>query len=286
MLCEKPLANSVGEAEAMAAAAAVAAAKGVRAMVGFNFRRLPAVAYARSLVAEGRLGTLRHVRAAYLNSSLIDPATPMAWRLVAEEAGSGALGDLGAHAIDLAQYLAGDRIAGVCALSETFVKERPLPGDAGAAGRRGQVTVDDAVVFIARFASGGLGTFEATRYATGHKEGLRVELNGDRGGLAFDLDTLNELRYFDASVPRPEQGFRRIEVTEQEHPYISAWWQTHALGYEHTFTHEIRDLVEAIERGHDPEPSFADGLAVQQVLDAVARSAAAGATWTDVPYGR
>ena len=161
VLCEKPLANTVDEARAMAAAADRAAAKGVRAMVGFNFRRVPAVALARELVAAGRLGAIRHVRAAYLGAHLLDPEHPLIWRLQAEEAGSGALGDLGAHAIDLAQYLAGDRIAGVSGLTETFVRERPLPGGGGA---RGPVTVDDAAVFIARFAGGAVGSFEASRF--------------------------------------------------------------------------------------------------------------------------
>jgi predicted dehydrogenase len=278
VLCEKPLANNVDEARAMARAAERAAARGVRSMVGFNFRRVPAVVLARRLVEEGRLGTLRHVRGAYLAGALVDPEFPLVWRLQAEQAGSGALGDLGAHAIDLAQYVTGDRIAGVSALTETFVKERPLPSGAG----RGAVTVDDAALFIARFGGGALATFEATRFAAGHKEGLRLEVNGDRGSLVWELDHLNELWFFDATEERKLQGFRRIEVNEQEHPYIPAWWFTHALGYENTFTHQARDLLEAIAAGTDPVPSFADGLQVQQVLDAVLRSAAAGSGWTAV----
>jgi predicted dehydrogenase len=280
VLCEKPLANTVEEAQAMAAAAATAAAQGIRAMVGFNFRRVPAVALARQLVEAGRLGTIRHVRGSYLASPLIDPDSPLVWRLQADQAGSGALGDLGAHAIDLAQYLAGDRIAGVSALTETFVKERPLPDGRGA---RGPVTVDDAVVLIARFAGGAVASFEATRFATGHKEGLHVEINGDRGSIVWDLDRLNELEFFDATDDRGSQGFRRIRATEREHPYAAAWWPDgHTIGYEHTFTHEVRDLLEAIAVGCDPAPSFADGLQVQQVLDAALRSAASGSTWTAV----
>jgi predicted dehydrogenase len=280
VLCEKPLANTVDEARAMAAAAARAAAGGVRAMVGFNFRRVPAVALARELVAAGRLGTLRHVRGAYLGSHLLDPAIPLIWRLQAEHAGSGALGDLGSHAVDLAQYLAGDRIAGVSALTETFVRERPLTDGGGA---RGPVTVDDAALFIARFAGGALGSFEATRFATGHTEGLRVELNGELGSIVWDLGALNELQLFDATGEPATQGFRRIQVTRAGHPYAGAWWPDgHTIGYEHTFTHEVRDLVHAIADGHDPVPSFADGLQVQEVLDAVQRSAASGAGWTQV----
>jgi predicted dehydrogenase len=280
VLCEKPLANTVEEARAMAAAAGRAAGEGVRAMVGFNFRRVPAVALARELVAAGRLGAVRHVRAAYLASHALDPELPLAWRHQASEAGSGALGDLGAHAVDLAQHLAGDRIAGVSAVTETFVRERPLPGGEGA---RGPVTVDDAALFIARFGGGALGSFEATRLATGHTEGLRVELNGQLGSVVWELGSLNELRLFDAAEEPATQGFRRIQVTRADHPYAGAWWPDgHTIGYEHTFTHEVHDLVQAIADGRDPVPSFADGLQVQEVLDAVQRSAASGAGWTQV----
>jgi predicted dehydrogenase len=280
VLCEKPLANTVEEARAMAAAAERAATGGVRAMVGFNFRRVPAVALARELVAAGRLGAIRHVRAAYLASHALDPELPLAWRHQASEAGSGALGDLGAHAVDLAQHLAGDRIAGVSALTETFVRERPLPGGGGA---RGPVTVDDAALFIARFGGGALGSFEATRLAAGHTEGLAVELNGELGSVVWELGAFNELRLFDATEEPATQGFRRIQVTRAGHPYAGAWWPDgHSIGYEHTFTHEVRDLLQAIADGRDPEPTFADGLQVQEVLDAVQRSAASGAGWTEV----
>jgi predicted dehydrogenase len=280
VLCEKPLANTVEEARAMAAAAERAATGGVRAMVGFNFRRVPAVALARELVAAGRLGPIRHVRAAYLASHALDPELPLAWRHQASEAGSGALGDLGAHAVDLAQHLAGDRIAGVSALTETFVRERPLPGGGGA---RGPVTVDDAALFIARFGGGALGSFEATRLAAGHTEGLAVELNGELGSVVWELGAFNELRLFDATEEPATQGFRRIQVTRAGHPYAGAWWPDgHSIGYEHTFTHEVRDLIQAIADGRDPEPTFADGLQVQEVLDAVQRSAASGAGWTEV----
>jgi len=280
VLCEKPLANTVEEARAMAAAADRAAAVGVRAMVGFNFRRVPAVALARELIAAGRLGTIRHVRGAYLASHMLDPELPLAWRLDAAQAGSGALGDLGAHAIDLAQHLAGDRIAGVSALTETFVRERPLADGGGA---RGPVTVDDAALFIARFAGGALGGFEATRFAAGHTEGLSVEINGELGSVVWELGALNRLRLFDATGEPATQGFRTIQVTRADHPYAGAWWPDgHTIGYEHTFTHEVRDLLQAIADGHDPEPTFADGLRVQEVLDAVQRSAASGAGWTEV----
>jgi predicted dehydrogenase len=288
VLCEKPLANSAAEAEAMAAAARRAASRGVRAMCGFTYRRVPAVRLMADLVAGGAIGTLRHVRATYLQDWLIDPAAPMSWRLERHRAGSGALGDIGAHAIDLAQYVTGDPITGVAALSSTFVSRRPIPaGDgflgtsAAASGEFGEVTVDDATVFLARTASGALATFEASRFATGHKNGLRLELNGSAGSIAFDLERLNELQIYDAS--QENAGFRTVLVTEPTHPYIAAWWPPgHTLGYEHAFTHQVRDFVEGIANGADTHPTFDDALGVQRVLDAVGRSAGEGARWVDI----
>jgi predicted dehydrogenase len=248
-------------------------------MVGFNFRRVPAVALARQLIAGGRLGAVRHVRAAYLGAHLVDPEFPLVWRLRAEEAGSGALGDLGAHAVDLAQYLAGDHITGVSGLTETFVRERPLPGGGG----RGPVTVDDAAVFLGRFDGGALASFEATRFALGRKNAIRIEVNGSRGSLAFDFEDMNVLHFYDGDEPAATAGFRRILVTEPDHPYVGAWWPAgHGLGYEHGFTHQVLDLVTAIAKDEDPTPSFADGLQVQRVLDAVERSAAADSVWTPI----
>jgi predicted dehydrogenase len=290
VLCEKPLANTVDEARSMVAAAARAAGRGVRSMVGFSYRRVPAVALARRLVAAGRIGEVRHVRAAYLQDWLVDPAFPLVWRLRREVAGSGALGDLGAHIVDMAQYLTGDRLTGVSALTDTFVPDRPLPGSDGggdngdADGARGEVTVDDAALFVGRFAGGALASFEATRFATGRKNALRIELNGSRGSLAFDLESMNELSFYDGDEAADTAGFRRILVTEPSHPYVEAWWPPgHLLGYEHTFTHQVADLVADIAADRDPAPSFADGLRVQLVLDAVERSAAAGGGWRPVP---
>uniref|UniRef100_UPI0034DEEBE3 Gfo/Idh/MocA family protein n=1 Tax=Streptomyces flavofungini TaxID=68200 RepID=UPI0034DEEBE3 len=290
VLCEKPLANTVEEAEAMAEAAERARARGQVAMVGFNYRRVPALALARRMVAEGRLGALRHVRLTYLQDWLVDPEFPLTWRLRKDRAGSGALGDLGAHIVDLAQYLVGERVAGVSALTETFVRERPLL-DGAASGltasggaRRGAVTVDDAAVFTGRFPSGALASFEATRFAAGRKNALRLELNGSHGSLAFDLERLNELSFHDHTEPAASSGFRRILVTEPDHPYLAAWWPPgHGLGYEHSFVHQARDLLLAIATGERPEPSFADGLSVQRVLAAVEESAAKNAVYTEVP---
>ncbi|MFF4301366.1 Gfo/Idh/MocA family protein [Streptomyces sp. NPDC001601] len=279
VLCEKPLANTVAEAEAMAAAAQQArAAHGARAAVGFNYRRVPAVSLARQLVAEGRLGRIRHVRAQYLQDWLVDPEAPVTWRLRAERAGSGSLGDLGAHAVDLAQFLTGEPITGVSGVLETFVPERPDP-----AGGHRPVTVDDAAAFTARFGGGALGVFEATRFATGRKNALRIEVDGELGALVFDLESLNELGFYDRAESSRTAGFRRVLATEPEHPYAAAWWPAgHVLGYEHTFTHQVKDLVEAIAAGADPTPSFAEGLRVQRVLDAVAVSARTASVWTAV----
>ncbi|MGW0034087.1 Gfo/Idh/MocA family protein [Streptomyces sp. NPDC003314] len=289
VLCEKPLANSVAEAEAMAAAAARAGERGQVAMVGFNYRRVPALAHARRLVAEGRLGALRHVRLSYLQDWLVDPDFPLTWRLEREHAGSGALGDLGAHIVDLAQYLAGEPLVGVSAQLETFVRERPLLAGvsaglhaSGGTGH-GPVTVDDAAVFTGRLASGALATFEASRMAPGRKNALRLEVDGERGSLAFDLERLNELSFHDHTEPAVTAGFRRILVTEPGHPYLEGWWPPgHTLGYEHTFAHQARDLVTAIATGTAPAPSFADGLQVQRVLAAVEESAAKNAVYTPV----
>jgi predicted dehydrogenase len=282
VLCEKPLANSAEEAHEMAAAAAAASKSGIRTMCGFNYRRVPAVVHLRNLIEAGRLGEIRHVRAVYLQDWITDPQFPLVWRLQRDRAGSGALGDIGAHIVDLTQYVTGQRITGVSALTETFVKERPLPGSNGD-GTTGTVTVDDAALFVARLSGGAIATYEATRFATGRKNGLRVELNGSLGSAVFDLERLNELEFYDATRPDTEQGFTRILVTEPTHPYLSAWWPPgHLIGYEHSFTHQMRDLIEAVVTGTDPHPSFVDGLQVQLVLDAVSRSAELGSTWVDV----
>ncbi|GAA2213270.1 Gfo/Idh/MocA family oxidoreductase [Nonomuraea monospora] len=280
VICEKPLANTVAEAEAMVAAAA--AAQG-RSMVAFNYRRVPAIALARRYVEEGRIGEIRHVRAQYLQDWIVDPEFPLVWRLQKDKAGSGALGDIGAHIVDAAQFVTGQNVVGVSALTETFIKERPLATESaglGATGStaRGEVTVDDAALFIGRMSGGALASFEATRFANGRKNAMRIEINGSLGSLAFDFEAMNELW-----LSADGGGFERILVTEPDHPYVGAWWPPgHGLGYEHTFTHEIKDFLEAVATGADPSPSFADGLRVQRVLEAVERSAAEGSRYTNV----
>jgi predicted dehydrogenase len=279
VLCEKPLANTVAEAEDMAAAADAARGRGVRSMVGFSYRRTPALALAREWVGQGRLGTIRHIRAAYLQDWIVDPDFPLVWRLQRDAAGSGALGDIGAHVVDLAQFLTGQRVTGVSALTETFVKERPLPDGTG----RGPVTVDDASLFLARTDGGALATFEATRFATGRRNAMRIELNGSAGSVAFDFERSNEVHFFDNTDDSARAGFKRVQATEPEHPYVSGWWPPgHGLGYDHTFVNQARDLIVAIADGTDPEPSFADGLQIQRVLAAVEASAANSSTWTAV----
>ncbi|GAB3564501.1 Gfo/Idh/MocA family protein [Spelaeicoccus albus] len=292
VLCEKPLANSVQQAESMAAAAADAAARGVYAMCGFAYRRTPALSLAKRMVSDGRLGEIRQVRAQYLQDWLSDADAPLTWRLDKDASGSGALGDIGAHSIDAAQFVTGQRISGVSALLETFVRKRPVGGDrVGLGGHgetgddavRGPVTVDDAAIFSARFDGGPIGVFEATRYALGRKNAMRLEVNGSRGSVAFDFEESNILRFYDGTDDADASGFRRIIVTEPEHPYVGHWWPTgHGLGYEHNFTHQVVDLLTDIGAGVQPTPSFAEAAGVQRVLAAVEASAADHSRWVPV----
>lgn len=291
VLCEKPLANTVAEAEAMAEAAERARARGIRSMVGFTYRRVPAVTLLRDMIAEGAVGTVQQVRAAYRQDWLVDPGMPLAWRLQKEHAGSGALGDIGAHIIDMTQFVTGLGVERVTGTLETIVKQRPLQtagsGLSGSAGEGvGEVTVDDAAIFTGRLSNGALASFEATRFATGRKNALTIEVSGDRGALAFDLEDLNSLRFYDRTAPEGRQGFTQVLVTEPQHPYVSAWWPAgHMLGYEHGFTHQVVDLMDAIDAGTDPHPSFDEGLSVQRVLDAVERSSDNDSAWTGVTAG-
>lgn len=286
VLCEKPLANTVDEAEAMARAAEKAAANGILAMVGFSYRRVPAVTFARELVAAGRIGDVRQVRGEYLQDWLSDENAPLTWRLDKDRAGSGSLGDIGAHVIDLAQFITGETLESVSGTIQTVIPERPLMGDSrGLSGtalrERGAVTVDDIALFTGRFSGGALGQFEATRLRTGRKNALRIEVSGSLGALSFDLEDLNTLQFYDATSPMSERGFTRILVTEPEHPYVSAWWPAgHMLGYEHAFSHQVKDFVEAIAGGGALHPSFDEGLQVQRVLAAVESSSDHGSAWT------
>ena len=264
IICEKPLANTASEAKAMLDAVRTA---GVPHMVCHNYRRVPAMVLAKQIISEGRLGRIYHFRGAYLQDWIIDPNFPLVWRLEKQYAGSGALGDIGVHTIDLARYLIGE-ITEVSGALETFIKERPLVDDTS---RRGRVTVDDAAAAVVRFENGALGTIEATRFATGRKNHNQIEINGSLGSIAFDLERLNELQVFFTSDPPEAQGFRTILATEPgAHPYMKAWWPPgHLIGYEHTFTHTMYDLLEALASGTPPSPSFEDGYRNQRVLEAI-----------------
>lgn len=278
VLCEKPLANTLDEARQMAQAAKKA---GTVNMVNFNYRRAPAVQLAKQLVESGKLGEIRHWRAVYLQDWIVDPEAPLTWRMKKELAGSGALGDIGAHIIDLATFLVG-QISEVTGMAETFIKERPVEvSSSGGSGlssqsgkERGEVTVDDAVAFLTRFDNGTMGTFEATRMAPGRRNRNSFEISGSKGSVVWDLERLNELEVFLVEDEEGLQGFRRINVTEPVHPYAGNWWPAgHILGYEHTFVHAVKDLLDAIKENKSPSPSFEEGFRVQAVLDAVQRSA-------------
>ena len=267
VFCEKPLANSVREAERMLAAVKRA---GVIHMICHNYRRAPAVMLAKQIVASGQLGEIRHFRGTYLQDWITNPAFPLVWRLDKKKAGSGALGDIGAHTVDLARFLVGE-IAEVAGDLRTFIKTRPLPGRPKT---RGRVTVDDAAAAVVRFANGAMGTIEATRLAPGRKNSNRFEINGRKGSVAFDLERMNELELYLESDRRRQRGFRRILATESDHPFVKAWWPPgHIIGYEHTFTHTVYDLLEAIADDRVPEPNFVDGIRNQRVLEAIERSA-------------
>jgi predicted dehydrogenase len=267
VLCEKPLANTVAEADRMLAAVQKA---GVLHMICHNYRRAPAVMFAKQLIDDGKLGDIRHYRGTYLQDWPADPKFPMVWRLDKDKAGSGALGDLAAHTIDLARFLVGE-ITEVAGDLKTFVTERPLADNPR---KTGKVTVDDASTALFRFEDGAIGTIEATRMALGRKNYNRFEINGSRGSLAFDLERMNELELYLQSDPPSERGFRRILATEPTHPYFKAWWPAgHIIGYEHTFIHTIYDLLEGMASNKQPIPSFVDGVRNQRVLAAIEKAA-------------
>jgi predicted dehydrogenase len=264
VLCEKPLANTLPEAQRMLAAATAA---GVVHMVCHNYRRAPAVALAKRLLEEGALGRVHHFRGVYLQDWIVDPGFPRVWRLEKSKAGSGALGDIASHSLDLARHLVGE-ITEVAGHLQTFVTERPLPGSDELA----PVDVDDAALSLLKFEGGAVGTVEATRFATGRKNYNSFEVNGSRGSLAFNLERMNELGLY--VEEGPQSGFRTVQVTEAGHPYMDAWWPPgHIIGYEHTFTHTVYDFLLAVEEGRAPSPSFEDGVRNQKVLDAIERAA-------------
>ncbi|MDP9488262.1 MAG: Gfo/Idh/MocA family oxidoreductase [Actinomycetota bacterium] len=269
VLCEKPLANTLSEAREMAEAARRA---GTVNMVCHNYRRVPAVGLAKKLIDEGRIGEIRHWRAVYLQDWLLDPMSPLTWRLRKETGGAGPLADLGSHLVDLVHFLVGP-ITEVVGTAETFVKERPLPASDGDRPKMGEVTVNEAAAFLARFEHGAMGTFEVSPLVPGRKARESFEINGSKGSVLFDLERMNELEVYFEDDPAEVSGFRRILVTEPEHPYVEGWWPPgHALGYEHTFVHTVKDLLDGIKAGKSPAPTFEDGYRTQAVIDAVERS--------------
>jgi predicted dehydrogenase len=275
VICEKPLSRNAVEARQMLNAVREA---GVCNMVAFNYRRVPAIAFAKQMIQGGRLGAIRHFNAVYYQDWLVDPTFRLTWRHDIEESGSGAHGDMNAHIVDLARCLVGE-IEAVAGVQAIFIKARPFANGDGT----GPVTADDATSFLARFRNGAMGSFQVTRLATGRKNYLRLEIFGSEGSLAFNLERLNELEFYSAHDDRNEQGYRSIIVSEPTHPYLAAWWPPgHALGWEHTFTHEIGDFLCAIGAGSTVQPDFEDGLRCQQVLDAVLQSAR-DERWTSVP---
>lgn len=289
--CEKPLAGTLADARAMRDAARKA--RRCRTFVWFNYRRCPAVALAQRLVASGRLGRVYHVRATYLQE-WGGPETPLVWRFRGDVAGSGAHGDLNAHIIDMARFITGDEITEVVgAIEETFIKQRVIPESAGAAikgsagkgaakpqaakERKGRSTVDDAVLFLARFRGGAVASFEATRLATGNKNRNTIEINGERGALRFNFERMNELEFYDATAEAATRGWTTIMCTDAaNHPYAAAWWpDAHVLGYEHGFVNMAADIIRMIAGGKPevPMPDFDDAYKTQCVLEAAIVSA-------------
>jgi len=290
LFCEKPLALTIREAYEMAEAAEK---YGVRHAVCFNYRKLPAIGLAKNLISGGKLGRIYHMRAVYLQDWIIDPEFPLVWRLQKEIAGSGVNGDLNAHLIDMARYLVGE-FEEVAGMSETFIKERPLLKETGVletgikdkqkGEKKGKVTVDDATLFLARFRNGAIGSFEATRFAAGRKNGQRFEINGSKGSIAFNLENLNELQVYSTEDPEYAQGFRTVMATDASHPYAANWWPAgHIIGYGESFVNMVADVLTSVARGENPSPDFYDGIRCQEVLNAVEESASRKG-WVRIPH--
>ena len=268
ILCEKPLANDVPEARAMLAAVRKA---GVVHMLCHNYRRAPAVMLARELVAKGKLGKIHHYRGTYLQDWPVDPNLPLLWRFRKSKAGSGALGDILSHSLDLGRFVLGSEIVEVAGALETFVKQRPLPENPR---KKGRVTVDDAALALARFDNGAIASIEGTRFAPGRKNYNRFEVNGSRGSLAFQMERMNELEYYSLDDDPQVQGFRQILATDPGHAYFKAWWPAgHIIGYEHTFTHTVFDFLKAVATGKLVKPDFEDGVRNQLALEAIEKAA-------------
>jgi predicted dehydrogenase len=288
IFCEKPFTSTLEEAERTLEAVKKA---GVKHMLGFNYRRVPAIGLAKSLIESGRLGRIYHWRAVYLQDWIMDPQFPRIWKLNKAVAGSGSHHELNSHLIDLALYLVG-KIVKVVGMDQTFIKQRPAPAETAtlstmltaekSASKMETVDVDDTTLFLARFANEAVGTFESTRFAAGRRNHNRIEVNGSKGSLVFDLEDMNRLQYYNAEDPKDVPGFRSIQTTEGCHPYMSHWWPPgHSIGYQNTFVNQFADFFQAIAEDRKPEPGFESGLENQKVLDAVSRSITSQA-WTRI----
>lgn len=273
VFCEKPLARTVEEAREMFRAAEKAS---VKHMTAFNYRFVPAIRLAKKLIEEGYIGKILQFRAVYLQEWIMDPNFPLVWRLRKEIAGSGALGDLGSHIIDLARFLVGE-ITAVCGITETFIKERPLPENPS---KKGQVDVDDVFISLVRFKNAAIGSLEASRFCAGRKNYQRIEIHGTEGSICFNLERLNELEVYSRKDSADRMGFKNILVTESIHPFIEHWWPPgHIIGWEHTFVHEIHHLIDCIVNDKPIAPlgaTFYDGLKCQEVIEAILKSAENG----------
>jgi len=282
IFCEKPLAMNRKQAEEMLR---VCEDNKVKHYLNHNYRRTPAISFARKMIDEGKIGRIFHWRCAYQQDWIVDPQFPLTWQLRKETAQAGPQWDLNSHAVDLAHYLVGD-ITSVSCLTTNFIKERPLAdettsGNLSAAtlgDQKGEVTVEDAALMMVRFRNGAVGSFEATRFATGRKNGLRFEIYGSKGSILFDMERMNELQYYSLADQEGTQGFRLIQTTESSHPYAAHWWPAgHIIGYEHAFVHAAADFVQAVVNDTDIEPNFQDGLKIIEVLEAGLESAALNA---------
>jgi len=274
-MCEKPLAMNLKQAKALAREAKK---RGAKVALWHNYRRCPAASLAQRMVSRGDLGSVRQVRAVYLQDWLSDASMPASWRTDAEVCGSGAHGDLNAHLIDMTLFLTGLDFEEVCAVEQTFTKTRKND-----AGKRSRVTVDDAFAFLAKFKNGAIGTYEATRVAPGHKNYNRIEINGTQGSLIWNFERMNELEFFSFEDRGDAQGFRTIMCMDAVHPYAASWWPDgHILGYEHTFVHHVADFVASLRSRKAFSPDFEDGAKIQAVLDAAMKSSATH-KWAAVP---
>ena len=287
IICEKPLAMNLADAQEMLKA--VETSK-VKHMICFNYQKSPAISLAKKLIEEDKVGKIYHFRVVYLQDWVMDPGVPCVWRLQKDVAGSGVLGDLLSHAIQMARFLVGE-LSEVNGMQETFVKKRPKPKpktgldvqmSAESSNEFEDIIVDDSTLFLARFKNGALGSFESSRYACGRKNGMRIEINGSKGSILFEQEDMNILWFYSNEDCEGIRGFKRIQATEPEHPYMSAWWPVgHIIGYENTFVHLIYDFMKAIDENKMPYPNFMDGVECQRVIDAVERSVK-GRMWVSI----